>query len=58
METFLDKKDVAARLGVSHRTVTRLIASGQLKALKVGAQVRVRPADLDRFVEQQAEAGV
>lgn len=57
METLLNKKDVSERLGVSHRTITRLIESGELKALKIGAQVRVRQSDLDKFIAAQAKVG-
>lgn len=58
MELILNKRDAAERLGVSARTVTRLIESGDLKAFKVGAQVRIRPEDLDRYVAGQIKAGV
>ncbi|EAP99431.1 hypothetical protein JNB_04645 [Janibacter sp. HTCC2649] len=57
MDTLLNKKDVAARLGVSARTTTRLIESGHLKALKIGAQVRIRQSDLDKFIAAQLKAG-
>lgn len=57
-EALLRKAEVGERLGVSHRTVTRLIESGQLRALKVGAQVRIREADLLRYLDQQLKAGV
>jgi len=58
MDALLNKKDVAERLGVSHRTVTRLIESGQLKALRIGAQVRIRVSDLEKFIAARAKAGV
>lgn len=57
-DALLRKAEVGERLGVSHRTVTRLIEAGQLKALKIGAQVRIRETDLRKFIEQQAKAGV
>lgn len=58
MELILNKRDAAERLGVSHRTVTRLIESGQIKAFRVGAQVRIRGVDLDRFISDRLKAGV
>nr|MBA3843317.1 helix-turn-helix domain-containing protein [Actinomycetota bacterium] len=38
----MTKQDVAAELRVSVKTVSRLIASGDLAAFRVGHQVRVR----------------
>lgn len=57
-EAMLSKSDVGERLGVSHRTVTRLIDAGQLRAFKVGQQVRIRERDLDAFIASQLKAGV
>jgi excisionase family DNA binding protein len=42
---------VAEYLGVSERTVRRLISSGQLKSVKVGRAVRIVPEDLAAYVE-------
>lgn len=58
MDIVLSKKDAAERLGVSHRTVTRLIESGDLRAFKVRAQVRILPADLDKYIAARVKAGV
>lgn len=37
----------AALLAVNHKTVRRLIATGDLPALRVGRVLRIRPRDLD-----------
>lgn len=54
----LNKWDVGERLNVSHRTVTRLIEAGTLRAFKVGAQVRVLSSDVDKYIASQLKAGV
>jgi excisionase family DNA binding protein len=40
----------AERLGVSEKTVRRLISSGVLPALRIGAQLRIDPDELDQYV--------
>jgi excisionase family DNA binding protein len=44
-------EDVAERLAVSRSMAWKLIAIGQLRCLKIGRSVRVRPADLDAYIE-------
>lgn len=58
MEVVLDKREAAAALGVSHRTVSRLIEAGKIKAFRVGQQVRIRQRDLDAFIAAQIKVGV
>lgn len=48
MNRLLSTNDVAALLGVSARTVRRLVSSGQLRPVYVGR--------LPRFTEQEVEA--
>lgn len=43
--------EAARLLGVSERTVRRLVASGQLRAVTVGGIVLVPRAELDRLLE-------
>jgi excisionase family DNA binding protein len=47
----LDYRTVAGRLGVSDRTVRRLVRSRELPAVRIGGQPRVRTADLQEFVD-------
>lgn len=49
--------DVALALRVTPKTVYRLLAAGKLPRVKVGAAVRVRPEDLDRFIDRQTQTG-
>ncbi|MFO0852414.1 MAG: helix-turn-helix domain-containing protein [Gemmataceae bacterium] len=46
----LTKKEVAAQLRISTRTLDRLRAGGQLRATKVLGTVRFTAAELDRFI--------
>lgn len=47
-------RDAARGLSVSERTVRRLIAKGELPALKVGGQVRVDAAELAAYTYGEA----
>jgi excisionase family DNA binding protein len=46
---FVNRSCAAALLSVSERTVTRLVADGRLKAIRLGGAVRYRVADLEAF---------
>lgn len=46
--------EVAAELRVSNMTVYRLIRGGQLPALRIGKNYRVRRADLDAYLASQS----
>jgi excisionase family DNA binding protein len=46
----MDMREVATRLSVSIRTVERLIASGELRAVRVRRSVRVTPEALDAYI--------
>ena len=47
----LSVQDVAGELKVSEKTVRRLIRKGiALPALKVGAQVRIDPEELEAYI--------
>ncbi|MCL5973289.1 MAG: helix-turn-helix domain-containing protein [Actinobacteria bacterium] len=49
---WLSSKEAADRLGVSLRTLYRLIDEGQLVGYQIGRNIRLRHADLDDFVER------
>jgi hypothetical protein len=46
----LRKADVARALGVCPRSVDGYIAAGRLRVVKLGAAVRIDPADLAAFI--------
>ena len=43
-------EDVMKRLRVSRSMAYKLTESGALRCIRIGRSVRVRPADLDRFI--------
>ena len=52
-EKFLNLEEVAKVLGVSERTVLRLLDKREIKGFKVGRAWRFAQADVDTYVEQQ-----
>jgi excisionase family DNA binding protein len=46
--------EVANIMRVSNMTVYRLIKSGQLAALRVGKNYRIRRKDVERYLEERA----
>lgn len=52
----VSRKDAAEYLGVSDKTIERLIDRGDLKAFKVLGQWRIMISDMLAFIEQQRSA--
>ena len=50
MTDLLTLQDVADRLHVSHRTVRRLVTSGQLRIVKVGRRPLVTEREYEAFI--------
>ena len=50
----LTVEQAATRLAVSQRTVRRLVASGQLPAVRLGRLVRVSPVMLEAYLATSA----
>ena len=53
-ESLLTVAEVAKVMRVSNMTVYRLIKSGQLSAIRVGKNYRIRRADMDRYLTDRA----
>ncbi|MFD0855941.1 helix-turn-helix domain-containing protein, partial [Actinomadura adrarensis] len=51
-------EEVAERLGLHVRTVRGYIRSGRLKAVRIGKQYRISPADLEELTGRPAAADV
>ena len=50
--------DEVAKLGrVSRRTVEREIDRGNLKILRIGASIRVREVEVDRWLDSRSDTG-
>jgi excisionase family DNA binding protein len=46
--------EVAGAMRVSNMTVYRLIKSGELPAVRVGKNYRLRESDLERFLQERS----
>jgi len=51
--SFLTVEEVLGSLKVTSRTVYRLIRTGELSAVRIGRQWRIRRADLDTMLNRQ-----
>lgn len=51
--TLLNVKQVQELLGLSERTVFRLIKSGDLKGFKAGREWRFEQSDIDTYIAEQ-----
>jgi excisionase family DNA binding protein len=50
-------EEVADQLSVSRSFAWKLVAQGDLRSVRIGRAVRVRPADLDAFLADAAREG-
>jgi excisionase family DNA binding protein len=48
---WLSTKQASERLGITLRTLYKFINEGQLEAYQFGRVIRLKPDDVDRFVE-------
>ena len=53
-DTLLTVAEVAATMRVSNMTVYRLIKSGQLAALRVGKNYRIRESDMNKYLNDRS----
>jgi excisionase family DNA binding protein len=53
---FLSVNEVAAVLGVSRKTVYRLVNRGALSPVRVGSRMRFRLSELDEHLERSRES--
>jgi excisionase family DNA binding protein len=49
-ETLLNTSECAQRLAICTTSVRRLVRRGDLKACRVGRNIRVKPEDLEKFI--------
>jgi excisionase family DNA binding protein len=48
----LRASDVAVRLNISNSLAYQLLQSGAIPTIRINRSVRVRPSDLDNFIER------
>ena len=53
LERYYTVEEVCGKLQVSDQTVRRWVKSGKLTAFKPGKELRIRPADLEKFLESR-----
>jgi excisionase family DNA binding protein len=53
-DRLLTVAEVAATMRVSNMTVYRLIKTGELPALRVGKNYRIRESDVDAYLENRS----
>jgi excisionase family DNA binding protein len=53
--SLLTPEQVAARLGIGRTYAYQLLRRGEIPSLKLGKLRRVRPQDLDRYLDALAE---
>ena len=56
-ERLLTVSEVASTMRVSNMTVYRLIKSGQLSAIRVGKNYRIRESEVDRYLRERVVGG-
>ncbi len=52
-ERLLTVSEVASAMRVSNMTVYRLIKAGQIGAIRVGKNYRIRAAEVDRYLRER-----
>ncbi len=52
MSDYFSVKEVASKLGVCKRTVTRHIKSGKLPAIRIGGLLLIKITDYEQFVKE------
>ena len=57
-EPFLTPSEVLMRLRVNVKTLYRLIGTGELPAVRIGRQWRVRPHDLESWLRRHESGAI
>ncbi len=55
LSRLLNAQDVAAALKMGLSTVYQLVERGELPSIRIGRSVRIRPEDLEKFIESKAQ---
>jgi excisionase family DNA binding protein len=54
MEPLFTSDTLSRYLGISDRQIRNLVSDGKLTAIKIGASLRFRPRDVDRFLDRHS----
>jgi excisionase family DNA binding protein len=57
LSKLLNAQDVAAALNMGLSTVYMLVERGELPSIRIGRSVRIRPEDLEKFIESKTQRG-
>ncbi len=57
LSRLLNAQEVAAALNMGLSTVYQLLERGELPSIRIGRSVRIRPEDLEKFIESKAQRG-
>jgi excisionase family DNA binding protein len=57
-DNLLTVQEVANRLNVSRPTVYRLVKKGKIQHIKVEGSIRIKPGDLESFIERQTTPAI
>ena len=52
-KSLLKAEEVAEKLSLAKSTVYKLIQSGSIQSVRIGRSVRIRPEDLEEYIEKQ-----
>jgi excisionase family DNA binding protein len=55
LSRLLNAQDVATALKMGLSTVYQLVVRGELPSIRIGRSVRIRPEDLEKFIESKAQ---
>ena len=55
LSRLLNAQDVAAALKMGLSTVYMLVERGELPSIRIGRSVRIRPEDLEEFIDSKAQ---
>ena len=55
LSRLLNAQEVAAALNMGLSTIYMLVERGELPSVRIGRSVRIRPEDLEKFIESKAQ---
>ena len=56
LSRLLNAQEVAAALNMGLSTVYILVERGELPSIRIGRSVRIRPEDLEKFIESKTQS--